>query len=61
MFTNNCVILDSIQSQFTIESGSFEGCLSNLYIQSNQDERLALIFSQALEQENVEFDICSLN
>ena len=45
----------TVRSRYT---GSFEGCLGNFYIHREGRAPEALIFSQAIEQENVVFDTC---
>lgn len=49
----------TLRSRYTVETQSFEGCLSNLYVYRDRSKPEALIFSQAQEHENVEFDSCS--
>ncbi len=51
-----CVLyVASVQSRYNIFGGSFEGCLSNLYIQQENRNRQSLLFSQAIQHENVQF------
>lgn len=51
-------IAATLRSRYTVETVSFEGCLSNLYIYREGRDPEGFIFSQALEHDNVIFDTC---
>ena len=51
-------MIDSLRFRYTVESGSFEGCLSNLYITRDGRSPETIVFSQALEGQNVDFGDC---
>lgn len=48
----------NVRSRYPVETESFEGCLRNFNIYRDGRKLEVLIFSQAQEHENVEFDIC---